>query len=79
VIVMATVKPATAPYQLHVTRVGESTLHEVAAKNYGDANLWEQVHEANPGLNPYAIQPGTMVVIPNRPGSPAAGQAGAAG
>lgn len=52
------------PYTTHITNVGESTMAEVAQKNYGDSALWPKVHEANPRHDPYDLKPGTHLVIP---------------
>lgn len=52
------------PYQHHVTVAGQTTMHQVAAVQYGNAALWPKISEANPRFDPYDLPAGTTLVIP---------------
>jgi nucleoid-associated protein YgaU len=40
------------------------TLHSIAAAEYNDASLWRLIAKANGILNPRAIKPGTVLIVP---------------
>lgn len=48
------------------TVVVQSTdsLHSIAAAEYNDASLWRVIAKANGILNPRAIKPGTVLIVP---------------
>lgn len=52
------------PFTVHITKVGQSTLHSVAQEHYGDPRLWGKIHEANPKVDPWDVPAGTHLVIP---------------
>jgi nucleoid-associated protein YgaU len=58
---MATPPPPVDTH--HVVRKNE-TLTGIAKKVYGDAGLWRRIANANPGINPDVLQPGTRLRIP---------------
>jgi len=43
------------------------TLDRVAAKHYADATRWRLIAEANNVVDPLALEPGTLLVIPELP------------
>ncbi|MEZ4660550.1 MAG: LysM peptidoglycan-binding domain-containing protein [Caldilineaceae bacterium] len=40
------------------------TLHSIAAAEYNDASLWRLIAKANGILNPRAVKPGTILIVP---------------
>lgn len=41
------------------------TLFTIAAKLYGDGNLWTRIRDANPGVDPNNLQLGQQLQIPD--------------
>jgi nucleoid-associated protein YgaU len=58
---MATPPPTTD--RIHTIRRGE-TLSDIARSVYGNAGEWRRIANANPGVNPDRLQPGTRLTIP---------------
>lgn len=50
---------------VHVARSGD-TLQRLAARYLGDWQEWPRLLDANPGLAPGVLAPGTLVTIPER-------------
>lgn len=52
----------------HRVRYGE-TLSTIAARYYGDAELWERIYQANRHYiaNPSQLDPGQSLVVPHLP------------
>ena len=42
----------------------DDTLQSIAAEQYGDPTLWRAIAKANGIVNPRAVQPGTVLMIP---------------
>ena len=69
--------PATAPPAPAATQLSNSprtytiqsgdTLADISTLFYGAPEHWRLIVTANPGLNPAALQPGTVLTIPVRP------------
>jgi len=47
----------------HTVRSGQ-TLSDIAVEYYGSANQWTKIRDANPGIDPYKLKPGTTLIIP---------------
>jgi len=56
------------PHRLHQFQLGDS-LDRLAARYYGDSTDWRLIAQANGVVDPRAIEPGTMLVIPKRLGA----------
>jgi nucleoid-associated protein YgaU len=54
--------PAAAP-RTHQVASGE-TLQKIAKRYYGTVNRWRRIADANPGVDPSRLRPGTSLVIP---------------
>jgi nucleoid-associated protein YgaU len=52
------------PHVVHHVTVGE-TLDRIAAARYGDANRWRMLAEANGVVDPFELEPGTALLIPD--------------
>ena len=59
--------PAAVPEPKTYTVVAGDTLSKIARHQYGDANLWRKIFEANQDKlkNPDLIYPGQQLIIPN--------------
>ena len=55
------------PHRTHQVVKGE-TLDRISAKHYGDSTQWRLIAEANGIVDPLALRPGSMLLIPNRRG-----------
>ncbi len=51
------------PHQVHRVQAGE-TIDRIAAVHYGDPTRWRLVAEANGVIDPLALEPGDILVIP---------------
>ncbi|HEY0784185.1 MAG TPA: LysM peptidoglycan-binding domain-containing protein [Thermoanaerobaculia bacterium] len=58
---------ATAPAQKTYTVVAGDSLSKIAQREYGNANEWRKIYEANKDTikNPDLIHPGQTLVIPD--------------
>ncbi|HUC33014.1 MAG TPA: LysM peptidoglycan-binding domain-containing protein [Ilumatobacteraceae bacterium] len=54
------------PHRTHVISPGD-TLDRIAARHYADSTLWRLIATANSIADPLALQPGAILVIPERP------------
>jgi len=57
-----TVLPATGP-RTYTLQTGD-TLADISSAFYGSPNRWRELVTANPGLDPAALKPGTVITIP---------------
>jgi LysM repeat protein len=60
-----TVVPATAARSY--TLQANDTLADISTAFYGSPQHWRLIQEANPGLDPAALRPGQVLVIPPKP------------
>lgn len=51
------------PHRVHQFRLGD-TLHNLAARYYGDPTLWRVIAVRNKVVDPLAVEPGTVLAIP---------------
>ena len=56
------------PHLVHQVQVGE-TLDRISAKHYHDPTKWRAIAEANGILDPMALEPGTILALPEVEGS----------
>lgn len=61
----STAEAAVPAYKLYTIQPGDS-LSKIAKREYGDANAWPRIHEANKDSikNPDKIYPGQVINIP---------------
>jgi nucleoid-associated protein YgaU len=59
-------QPAGSEQRTHIVQPGEM-LSTIAAATYGSSRKWKLIAEANPGINPNRLAPGTKLVIPAAP------------
>src|SRR5687768_14548325 len=59
-------EPATEPGRKMYTVVAGDSLSKIAQREYGDANEWKKIYEANKHIikNPDLIYPGQELTIP---------------
>ncbi|MEJ3750445.1 LysM peptidoglycan-binding domain-containing protein [Actinomycetes bacterium KLBMP 9797] len=55
-----------APHAMHRVVRGE-TLDRIAAAHYADSTRWRLIAEANAVVDPLAVAPGTLLVVPELP------------
>ena len=56
--------PVTAPApRTHTVQSGD-TLQKIAMKHYGGFSKWRRIADANPGVDPSRLRPGTKLRIP---------------
>lgn len=53
----------TATQQIHIV-IKNQTLSELAVKYYDDPRKWKKIYDANPGIKPDKLLPGTKLTIP---------------
>ena len=58
-------EPAPAREDLGHTVVKNDTLSSLSRKYYGNEKYWKVIRDANPGINPNALQLGASLVIPH--------------
>lgn len=58
--------PPEPEYTEYVVQRGD-TLSEIAQALYGHATMWQRIVDANPGINPDRLRPGTTLKIPPPP------------
>jgi nucleoid-associated protein YgaU len=51
----------------YVVKKGDRGFVSVAEAAWGNGNLWPAVRDANPTLNPRALQPGMKIKVPKKP------------
>jgi nucleoid-associated protein YgaU len=56
-------QPAESGQRTHIVQPGEM-LSTIAAATYGSSRKWKLIAEANPGINPNRLAPGTKLIIP---------------
>jgi len=54
------------PHRTHLVHRGDS-LDRIAARHYNDSTLWRLIADANGIADPLALEPGAIIVIPERP------------
>jgi nucleoid-associated protein YgaU len=59
------VLPAVTPGNVHVVQKGD-TLGEISAQHYGTSRKWQDIVEANPGLDPSHLVVGQKLIIPGK-------------
>jgi nucleoid-associated protein YgaU len=61
----STAEASVPAYKLYTIQAGDS-LSKIAKREYGDANAWPRIHEANKDTikNPDKIYPGQVINIP---------------
>lgn len=62
--------PPAAPPEPEYTEyivVSGDTLSDISRALYGRASLWRRIRDANPGINPDRLRPGTVLKIPPPP------------
>lgn len=60
----ATTAPIVAPPRATYTVVAGDTLQKIAKQHYGSVNKWHRIADANPGVDPSRLRPGTTLVVP---------------
>ncbi|MFK7826171.1 MAG: LysM peptidoglycan-binding domain-containing protein [Oligoflexales bacterium] len=56
--------PSYSRFKNHKVRRGD-WLSKLAARYYGDKELWHDILAANPGIKPNLIRPGQLIKIPD--------------
>ena len=66
VVIVPVAEPASVPAPKMYTVVAGDTLPKIAEREYGDAQLWRRIYEANRGIikDPEIIYPGQSLTIP---------------
>lgn len=56
------------PHRVHQFQLGD-TLDRLAARYYGDSTQWRLIAQANAVVDPLAVEPGAILVIPRQEGA----------
>jgi trimeric autotransporter adhesin len=70
----AAADPATPARQRTHTVVRGETLSSISSAAYGSSKYWRKIAAANPKINPNALRPGTVIILPAIAKAAAAGK-----